>query len=236
MKIYAMVPTYNEKGNIDKLITQLLKIPNLHPLIVDDNSPDGTAEAVRKWMKKNKRVELLLRTKNKGRGSAGIDGFKQCLKKNADYIIEMDADLSHDPKYIPAILEGLKRCDVILGSRYAQGGSQKGRPIRRQILTFFANLYIRIILGVKVSDCNSGYRGFTRLAMQKIMDKPLKAKGPDIVQEVLYRAHLKKLRICEIAITFNEREEGTSKLGLNHLYKGYIAVLRLKFDHLIGRI
>ena len=235
MKIYAVVPTYNEKGNIEKMIKRLLLIPDVYPLIVDDNSPDGTSDIVKKLMKKNKRIELLLRKTNRGRGSAGIAGFEHAVKKKADFIIEMDADFSHDPKYIPALVRALSKCDVVLGSRYANGGKQVGRPFRRQLLTFFANLYIRMILWLPVQDCNSGFRGYRRSALEKILSKKLEAKGPDIVQEVLYKAHLSKLKICEIPITFFEREEGSSKLGLNHLYKGYTAVLKLKWQHMTGK-
>ncbi len=236
MKIYAMIPTYNESENIEKLIKELLKIPNLHPLVVDDNSPDKTSDIVRKLQRKNKRVELLVRTKNRGRGSAGAAGFTACLKKNADIIIEMDADFSHDPKYIPAMVEALKENDIILGSRYIPGGNQVKRPLHRRLLTFFANRYIRIVLGVKVHDCNSGFRAYRKDALKKIMNKKIQAKGPDIVQEVLYRAHLEGLKIKEIPITFSERIKGESKLGLKHLWKGYTGVLKLRWQHLIGKI
>ncbi len=236
MKAYAMIPTYNEADNIGALLAELMKIPNMHAVVVDDNSPDNTAGVVRKMMKKNRRIELIVRTTDRGRGSAGIAGFKHCIKKNADFIIEMDADFSHHPKHIPNILKALSHCDVVLGSRQVKGGKQVGRPVNRRLLTIFANSYIRIVLGLKVNDCNSGFRGFRRQALEKILAKPLHSKGPDVVQEVLYRAHLLGLKICEVPITFYERELGASKLGLKHLWRGYTAVLKLRWQHVTGKI
>ncbi len=234
MKSFAMIPTYNEAENIPKLLKELMKIPGLHAVVVDDNSPDGTSTIVKKM--RNNRIHLLLRTRDKGRGSAGIAGFKYCIKKKADFIIEMDADFSHNPKYIPSILNALKKCDVVLGSRQVKGGKQEGRPFNRRLLTYFANFYIRIVLGLKVRDCNSGFRGFRKEALEKIMRKSLSSKGPDVVQEVLYRSHLLNLKICEVPITFYERTEGASKLGLTHLWRGYTAVLKLRWLHITGNI
>lgn len=236
MKAYAMIPTYNEADNIESLLKELMKIPGMHAVVVDDNSPDGTAQIVKKLGRKNKRIELLLRTKDKGRGSAGIAGFRYCIKKNADYIIEMDADFSHHPKFIPPLLNALKKYEVVLGSRQVKGGKQVGRPLRRRLLTYFANFYIRTVLGIRVMDCNSGFRGFRKSALEKILKKPMESKGPDVVQEVLYRAHLLGLKIHEVPITFYEREHGASKLGLKHLWRGYTAVLRLRWQHILGKI
>jgi len=236
MKAIAIIPTYNEADNIEKLLKELMKIHALHAVVVDDNSPDGTSKIVKKLSKKNKRIHLLLRKKDRGRGSAGIEGFKYCINKKADCIIEMDADFSHHPKHVPELIEALKKCDVVLGSRQVRGGKQVGRPLRRRLLTYFANFYIRTILGLKVWDCNSGFRGFRREALQKILSKPLFSKGPDVVQEVLYRSHLLGFNICEVPITFYERVEGTSKLGIKHLWRGYTAVLKLRWQHILGKI
>ena len=236
MKAIAMIPAYNEADNIEKLLSELMKIPALHAVVVDDNSPDGTAKIVKMLMKKNKRIHLLLRTKDRGRGSAGIEGFKYCIRKKAGYIVEMDADFSHHPKYVPEIIEALNKCDVVLGSRQVKGGKQVGRPLRRRLLTYFANFYIRTVLGLKVRDCNSGFRGFRRQALEKIINKPLFSKGPDVVQEILYRSHLLGMKICEVPITFYERVEGASKLGIKHLWRGYTVVLKLRWQHIFGKI
>ncbi|MBI2207991.1 polyprenol monophosphomannose synthase [Candidatus Woesearchaeota archaeon] len=238
MKTYVMTPTYNEKENISLLIKKILelKIKNLHTVVVDDNSPDGTWKIVEDISKKNRNVHLLLRKKDKGRGSAGRDGFIYCLKNNADIIVEMDADLSHDPKYIPSMVKELKNADLILGSRRVKGSREIGRGFFRRFVTWGANLYITLMLGIKVKDCNSGFRCFKREVLEGIKAEKLESKGPAIVQEVLFKAHLKGFRIKEIPITFINRTKGKSKLGLKQLTVGYFIVLKLKMQHLIGEL
>ena len=238
MKTYVMIPTYNERENIRALIDKImnLKIKNLHIVAVDDNSPDGTWKIVNEIEKKRKNVHLLLRKKDKGRGAAGRDGFIYCLKHGADIIVEMDADMSHDPKYIPALIAGLKDADLVLGSRRLKGSREVGRGLIRQFITWSANLYITLMLGIRVKDCNSGYRCFKRKVLEKIKLEKLESKGPSIVQEVLFKAHLNKFRIKEIPITFINRIKGKSKLGLKQLANGYFMVLKLKMKHLAGQI
>jgi dolichol-phosphate mannosyltransferase len=238
MKIYAMIPTYNERENIANLINEILKlkIKNFQIVVVDDNSPDGTWKIVHKIAKKNKNVHLLLRKSNRGRGSGGRAGFIYCLKDKADIIIEMDADMSHNPKYIPLMLKEMENADLILGSRQLKGSREVGRGIIRKIITYLANLYIRILLGLKVKDCNSGYRCFKRKVLEGIKVEKLQSKGPSIVQEVLFKAHLKGFKIKEIPITFINRTKGHSKLGIKQLAMGYFMVTKLRFLRLIGEI
>jgi len=229
------IPTYNERENIQQLIKDIT-LYKVSIVVIDDNSPDGTWKVVEQIGKKNKKVYLLKRVHERGRGTAGIAGFKYALKKGADVIIEMDADYSHNPKYIPDLMKRIKECDLVLGSRLVKGGRDIGRPYWRQLLTKMANLYIKIMLGLKVRDCNSGYRCFRREVLEAIdLDKTV-STGPSIVQELLYKTHLKGFKICEVPISFVERQKGTSKLGFKHLYKGYIMVLQLKWWHLTGRI
>lgn len=238
MKTYVMIPTYNEKENIQELIKKILalKIKNLHIVVIDDNSPDKTADIVKSIANKKKNVHLLLRKTNKGRGAAGKAGYLFCLQHKADTIIEMDADLSHDPKYIPYLLKKTHAADIVLGSRLVQGGKDIGRSVFRQFITKGANLYIRIMLGLTVKDCNSGYRCFKRNALQKINPNTLESKGPAIVQEVLFKGHLKGLSITEIPITFVDRIHGKSKLGLDELIMGYYMVLKLKTLQILGKM
>jgi len=232
-----MTPTYNEKENIANLINEILKlnIKNLHIVVVDDNSPDGTWKIVEEISKKKKNVHLLLRKTKRGRGYAGKEGFIYCLKNKADIIIEMDADFSHNPKYIPLMLKEIKNYDIVLGSRRVKGAKEIGRNLIRRTITYFANSYIKLMLGIKVKDCNSGYRCFKRNILEKIAYN-LKSKGPAIVQEVLFSAHLKKAKIKEIPITFINRKRGASKLGIKQLAIGYFMVLKLKIKHLMGFI
>ena len=238
MKTIVMIPTYNEKENIGKLINQVLalKIENLEMVVIDDSSPDGTAEIVKGIASKNKKVHLILRTKNKGRGYAGKAGYKYALEHNADYIIEMDADFSHNPEYIPELLKKIKECDLVLGSRAVKGGKEVGRNIIRMVITKIANFYIRTLLGLNVKDTNSGFRCFRRSVLENIGVDKITSKGPSIVQEVLFMAHLKGFKIKEIPILFRERKVGTSKLGIPQLFGGYIMVLKLKLLHLIKAI
>src|SRR3989338_8537996 len=235
MKTHVMVPTYNEAGNIGKLLNEL-SLYNVDIVVVDDNSPDGTAEIVKDIMKGNDKFHLLLRKEKRGRGNAGKDGYKYCLENGADYILEMDADFSHEPRDVPRLIEAMNDADVVLGSRFAEGGSQVGRNILRRTITFFANLYIRLLLGLKVKDCNSGFRCFMREVLEGIDAGKIFSTGPDIVQEVLYKAHLKGFKIKEIPIVFHERVKGESKLGWKQLWRGYLMVLKLKYMHLKGEI
>ncbi|MBU0628893.1 MAG: polyprenol monophosphomannose synthase [Nanoarchaeota archaeon] len=237
-KTIVTIPTYNEKENIRILINSILKlkIGGLEILVIDDNSPDKTYKIVENISKKNKKVHLLLRTEKRGRGYAGKAGFIWALNHKADYIIEMDADLSHNPKYIPQFLEKIKRADVVLGSRLTQGGRDARENIGRRAITKLANMYIRLVLGLNIRDCNSGYRCFTRQALTKIQPEKIISRGPQIVQEVLFKARLKNLKIIEIPITFKERQIGNSKLNITQLWKSYIAILKLRVMHFLGRI
>ncbi|MBI2647221.1 polyprenol monophosphomannose synthase [Candidatus Woesearchaeota archaeon] len=230
MKPFVMIPTYNEKENIKNLISQIfkLKLKNLEIVIVDDNSPDGTWKIVKQISNKNKNVHLLLRKRDKGRGTSGRDGFIYCLKHGANIVVEMDADMSHDPKYISKMIKELKNADLVIGSRRVKGAKEIGRSLFRRLITLGANLYIRLMLGLKVKDCNSGFRCFKREVLEKIDLEKLASKGPAVIQEVLFKAHLKGFKIKEIPIIFVNRTKGNSKLGIPQLAAGYFMVLKLK--------
>jgi dolichol-phosphate mannosyltransferase len=235
---FVVIPTYNESENIRQLIQDILdlNIKNLQIVVVDDDSPDGTWKIVEEMKKENELVHLLRRTKKKGRGTAGVAGFKYAVAHDADYILEMDADFSHNPRYIPAFLEKMKEADVVIGSRGVSGGRDVGRNPVRQVITKLANMYIRTIFGVKVRDCNSGYRCFKREVIEAIdLDRTI-SDGPAIVQEWLYKTHLNGFMIKEVPIVFMERQLGKSKLKVKGLYKGYIMVLKLKFLHIIRKL
>jgi len=233
-----MIPTYNEKENIKNLIDEILKlkIKNLQIVVADDNSPDETWKIIEATSRKNKNIHLLLRKKDKGRGFAGRDGFIYCLEHGADIVVEMDADMSHDPKYIPLMIKELKNADLVLGSRRVKGSKEVGRSLLRRFVTLVANLYIRLMLGIKVKDCNSGFRCFKRIVLEKINLESLESRGPAIVQEILFKAHLKGFKIKEIPIIFSDRTKGNSKLGIPQLAAGYFMVLKLKMQHLAGKI
>ncbi|PIN76630.1 hypothetical protein COV22_00150, partial [Candidatus Woesearchaeota archaeon CG10_big_fil_rev_8_21_14_0_10_47_5] len=209
---------------------------NVNVVVVDDNSPDGTWRLVQDIASRDRRVNLLLRKKDKGRGRAGRDGFKYCLNKGADIVIEMDGDFSHHPKYIPLMLKEIKNADVVLGSRVVAGGVDARPSIARRIITKGANAYLRLLLGLRVGDCNSGYRCFRREVLEEIGVNNIESVGPSIVQEVLFKASLKGFKISEVPIVFKDRELGSSKLGAKHLASGYFMALKFAAMHKLGRL
>ncbi len=230
MDIVVMVPTYNEAGNVSALITELCALPlDLHVLIVDDNSPDGTCRIVENIAQTNDRVHLLNRTERRGRGWAGIDGFQKALEMGARYIVEMDGDMSHAPKYIFVLRESLKApgFDVAIGSRYVPGGRDEQRTLLRQLISNFARVYLALVLGVNIKDPTSGYRMFSRSAMENILPH-LTARDPFIVSEVLYFLKKTGMKIIEVPIEFMPRGTGESKLKPATLIKYLLRVLKLR--------
>jgi dolichol-phosphate mannosyltransferase len=231
MKTIAVIPTYNEKENIANLLEYILalKIKDMDILVVDDNSPDGTAKVVEELGAREPNVRLLSRNALKGRGAAGKDGFRRALNLGADYIIEMDADFSHDPKYIPDFLEAIKDADVVLGSRFVKGGRDVGRGIIRRLLSLLGNIYVRRALGLKIHDCSSGYRCFRRKVLETINLDSTVSLGPAVVHELLYKSILYGFRIKEIPIVFVDRKYARSKLNIRIIMEGFLMVLILKF-------
>lgn len=232
MKIVIMIPTYNEKENIEQLIKLIHKnIPSAQILIVDDSSPDKTYEVVQKLKKKDKKLYLLLRDRSiKGRGWAGRDGFVKALEMGADVVVEMDADLSHQPKYISALVKPITagKADVVIGSRYMAGGKDIDRPIYRQITSNFAKNYLKVVLGLKAQDPTSGFRAYSKSALANIKVKTLTARDPFTVSEILYRCYRAKLKIKEMPIVFIDRTQGESKLEITTLIKYLVRALTLR--------
>lgn len=230
MNVFVMVPTYNEADVIKELIDAIfLNLPQCKVLVVDDNSPDGTGTIVTDIAKNfPEKVFLLTRTEKKGRGFAGIDGFRYALEQGADAIIEMDADFSHNPKYLPELLREIDDSDVVIGSRLVQGGQDK-RGFKRKILTSVGNWVIRKILGLKVQDCSSGYRLFKAEVLEKINLETLISPGPSIVEEIIYKSALKGFKIKEIPIIFIDRKVGYSKLGTKLLFQVIFMIFVFKF-------
>ncbi len=231
MKTVIVIPTYNEKENISSLLDKIdsLGLENVEIVVVDDNSPDGTWKVVEERGRRSAYIHLLRRMEDRGRGLAGIAGFKCALDIGASVVIEMDGDLSHDPSYIPDFLRAIENFDVILGSRFIKRGGSKGRSFLREFLSRIAASYIRVMLGFHVKDPTSGFRCFRREVLERINLSTLSARGPFIVTEVLFRCHRKGFRIGEIPIVFGERTLGKSKLGLRVLIGNIFKVFKLKF-------
>jgi dolichol-phosphate mannosyltransferase len=236
MKTCIMIPTYNEAENIGDLIKDIRAIvPDAEVLVVDDNSPDGTWEIVDEISKSDSQVHLLHRTNERGRGTAGRDGFLWALKNNYERCVEMDADYSHHPKYLPAILEASNRADIVLGSRYVKGGREVGRSAFRQIVTKFAGAFLRAMLGVKVRDPSSGYRCFDARVLEVVDLNNFISTGPSIVSEMLYKARLKNYTFAEVPIVFEDRVRGASKLDGRTLFKTLGMVMKLRKLHRAGK-
>lgn len=223
------IPTWNESKNILPLLESILKlnIPGLEVIVGDDNSPDGTWKIVQELSKTNKKIRLLHRVKNKGRGLAGIDLFKYAYDNGADFVIEMDADFSHQPKHIPELLEQAKMCDVVIGSRFMEGASDVERTAARQMSTIFCNVYAQLMLGLDLTDPNSGFRCYTREALGKIVND-LRAQGPDIVQDVIWQCKKNNLRIKEIPIEFIDRKHGETTKTYKDFINGALTTLKLR--------
>jgi dolichol-phosphate mannosyltransferase len=239
VKVVVTVPTYNEIENIEALIGSILEQDErIDVLVIDDDSPDGTWRKVGEMSASNPRVHVLHRTTDRGRGRSGRDGYAWALAQGADVVFEMDADFSHNPRFIPAMLEALERtgADVVIGSRQVPGGKDIGRPASRVWLTHASNLYVRVLLGVPVRDCNSGFRAFRRSALEAIHVAQTFSPGPAIVHELLYKAHSKGLKFVEIPIEFVERELGESTLSFGTLLRSYFTILRLRWLGLTGRL
>jgi len=222
MRAMAMVPTYNEALNIENLLREILKqVPDIGAVVVDDNSPDGTATIVEKLRQEDPRVHLVLRMEERGRGTAGIVGFQYAVSQGVDFVIEMDADFSHPPSYFPYFLSQMEDCDLLIGSRLLKGGGERGRSFLRRSISRLANAYIRRILNLPIRDCTSGYRVFRREVLRAIDLDQMMSRGPSVVEEVLYKAYKRGFRIKEVPYIFEERRAGEStfnrKIMLNAL-------------------
>ena len=237
MYVFVTLPTYNEGGNIRPLINDIRSLgKDIGIVVADDDSPDGTWQIAQAMAREDRQVFLLRRFDNKGRGTAGAEAFQFALDHGADVIIEMDADYSHHPRYIPAFLDAIKHYDLVLGSRSVKEGRDLRPSVLRKYLTVFSSFYARSILGLPVKDCNSGYRCYRRKVLETIGMDTIRSVGPSIVQEVLYKAHLAGFSIGEIPIDFIEREVGTSNLNLRRLMQGFLMVLNLRYLHIQGKI
>lgn len=229
MRFIAMIPTYNEADNIGPLIDCILGAGReWEALVVDDDSPDGTWRLVAEYAQRSPRVRLLHRKTDRGRGLAGIAGFRKAIELGADYVLEMDADFSHDPRHIPEFVAAAERADIIVGSRLVEGGGERGRSPARQGITQFASLFIRLVLGLPVKDPTSGYRLFNRRVLEAMPWDAMHARGPEIVQEVLVAAKARGFTMTEIPIMFEERRAGESTFNLKIMIRSFFWVLRLR--------
>lgn len=233
----VIIPTYNEKNNIQTVINRLLGF-DVDILIIDDNSPDGTAQVVKENQKRhNGRIHLIQREGKLGLGTAYIRGFKWAIKRSYQYILEMDADLSHNPKDVPRLIRKCKQgYDLVIGSRYCNGVNVVNWPLKRLIISYLASRYTRIITRLPVQDPTSGFKCFKREVLEAIEFANVKSTGYSFQIEMNYRAYKKGFELTEIPIIFTERTEGQSKMSKQIVYEAIFMVWKLVILNLMGRL
>ena len=234
----VIVPTYNERENIERLIDRVLvQDARLEMLVVDDGSPDGTGEVVAAIAAQNTRVHLLSREKKMGLGTAYIAGFRWALERDYGYVFEMDADFSHDPIHLTQFLATVENADLVLGSRYQQGRvTVVNWPIGRLILSYCANIYARLVTGLPLWDATGGFKCFRRAVLESIDLSHVRSNGYAFQIEMSFRAWKKQFRIVEIPIVFVDRSEGTSKMSQSIVREAVWMVWRLRWWALIGAV
>jgi dolichol-phosphate mannosyltransferase len=234
MSALVIVPTYNERDNLPLLVEQLMQLADVNLLVVDDASPDGTGDVAEALARRHQgRIEVLHRTGRRGLGRSYIDGIRLAIQRPAggpghvDVICQMDADLSHDPRQLPALIAGTSDADVVLGSRYIPGGGVVNWPTRRRLLSRFANLYIRSVTRLTARDCTTGFRCWRRAMLAALPLDEFESDGYSFLTEMLYVAHSLGARIREVPITFVERRQGESKLSGGVLVESALTPWRL---------
>jgi len=224
----VIVPTFNERDNLPILVSALMAYPNVELMVVDDKSPDGTGQLADDLAQKHAgRIEVLHRTERPGLGRSYIDGIRRALERPVDVMCQMDCDLSHDPKHLPALLAATERADLVIGSRYVPGGAVVNWPMQRRLLSRFANAYIRGVTRLAAHDCTGGYRCWRREAIAALPLDRFTSDGYSFLVEMLYAAAAHGLRITEVPITFVERRQGESKLTSSVLFESASTPWRL---------
>ena len=236
MKALILVPTYNERDNLPILTAGVLAFENTELLVIDDASPDGTGQIADTLARAHPgRVRVMHRTGPRGLGRSYLDGFRDAVASDADLIVQMDADLSHDPKFLPAMFAAIAGgAELVIGSRYLEGGAVENWPMHRVMLSAFANWYIRTVTGLQVRDCTSGYRCWRRQALAGLRLDSVKSEGYSFLTEVIFQAAAAGTRIAEVPIVFVERRQGASKLTSSVLVESLQTPWRLIRKH--GRI
>jgi len=221
-----IIPTYNERENIGLLIPAIRKVvPSVHILVVDDNSPDNTSGYVKELAASIENVFVLDRNKKEGLGKAYVAGFRWALERSYAHIFEMDADFSHDPKYLPDFLEAIKENDLVIGSRYKSGVNVVNWPMSRLLLSYCANVYARIVTGIPVRDCTGGFKCFRRAVLEALDLESIASSGYSFQIEVNYFTWKKGFRITEIPIVFTDRKRGASKMSTKIVREALVLVL-----------
>ena len=210
----VVIPTYNERQNLPVIAERIMRETGFSVLVVDDNSPDGTGRIADELAQQYRdRIAVLHRTGARGLGRSYIDGMRRALALGAERICQMDADLSHGPEYLQALVAATDHADVAVGSRYSTGVSVANWPLRRLLLSLVANHYVRIVTGLPVRDTTSGFKCWRRDALEQVLQQPIRSEGYALQFEMLFHAHRFRRSIVEVPIVFVERREGASKMS-----------------------
>lgn len=236
-RVLVIIPTYNEIKNIEKVLDVVfwLGIENLDVLIIDDNSPDGTAEFIKQYMKNQNSLFMIQRSGKLGLGTAYVTGFRYALERDYQYIFEMDADLSHDPREIPNFLSAMNKADLVIGSRYLTGVNVINWPLVRLFISVIASKYTRFITGLPIHDCTSGFKCFNRRVLEAIPLEEVSSSGYSFQIEMNFKAWKRGFKIQEIPIIFHDRTEGASKMSKRIIMEAVFVVWKLKLWSLFGR-
>jgi dolichol-phosphate mannosyltransferase len=231
MKTLIIIPTYNELENLRPLLTEIFSYaPETDVLIVDDNSPDGTGQLADEIHNENPRVSVLHRSGKLGLGTAYIAGFTYAIEHNYDAAFEMDADFSHDPRYLPDFLNAIEHADLVIGSRYVKGGSTPNWSLVRRFVSGGGNIYARFMLGIPVRDCTAGFRCYRSTVLSSIDLNTFQSQGYAFQIELAYRVTQQGFRVVEIPISFPDRRIGKSKMSRKIFIEGFLWVLRTRFS------
>jgi len=237
-KALIIIPTYDELENLPKLLPEVLsKDEIIDVLIVDDSSPDGTADWVEYEMKNNPRIKLIIREKKMGLGTAYIAGFKYALENNYDYIFEMDADFSHNPEDLIKLYKAchVEEYDVAIGSRYITGVNVVNWPMNRVLMSYIASIYVRIITGMKIHDTTAGFVCYKRIVLESLDLNKIKFIGYAFQIEMKFKAYLKKFNIVEIPVIFTDRTKGQSKLSSGIISEAIFGVISMKIKSIFKK-
>jgi dolichol-phosphate mannosyltransferase len=231
MKTLIIIPTYNEIENLPPLLKEIFSYaPEADILIVDDNSPDGTGELADKFHEENAQVHVLHRAGKLGLGTAYIEGFKYAIGHDYDTAFEMDADFSHDPKYLPDFLKAIENADLVIGSRYIPGGDTPNWTMIRRIISGGGNIFARFMLGIPVHDCTAGYRCYRRQVLESIDLDSIQSQGYAFQIELAYRVMQHGFKIVETPIVFMDRRVGKSKMSRKIVIEGFTYVIKARFS------
>jgi dolichol-phosphate mannosyltransferase len=233
----VVIPTFNEAENIPRLIPDILgRDPRLDVLVVDDGSPDGTAALVRELQRANPRVHLIVRAGKMGLGTAYVEGFRYALRSGYDLVFEMDADFSHDPAEVPNFLRAAETADLVIGSRYMNGVRVLNWPMRRLLLSYFANVYTRMMIGLPIHDATGGFKCYRREVLAATNLDRIRSNGYAFQIEMSFKAWKKGFRLVEIPIVFLDRRSGDSKMSRTIMYEAFFMLWKLRLQSLLNRL